>query len=89
MLMQSRLDLAGLDPVAAQLQHAAEPAGIAKLSRRKRDGEVAGAVPGRPAVGGREQALGAELRLVQVAGCEAGSPELELARAAGRGRLSV
>ena len=66
--VEPRLDLARLDPVATQLQHAADAALVSQFAIGKRNGEVAGAVPRRPARVGCEEPLGdvQELAVVQV-----------------------
>src|SRR5688572_20338364 len=80
MLVEPRLDLAGLDAIAAQLQHAAEPARVAQLPGRQLDHEVTRAMPRSSGVG--ELLLGGQLWLAEVSRVDRRAAQHELARRA-------
>ena len=84
---QHRLDLAQLDPEAADLDLVVEPAEELEVAVRPLARQVAGAVEpraGRLAERVGDEALGRELRPVEVAAGQAGAADVQLAGHADR-----
>ena len=89
--LEHRLDLAGLDPEAADLQLPVGPAEELDVAVRKPAREIAGSVEPRAGAAERtvDEALRGELRTVQIAVRDACAADAELSRDADRYRLEV
>ncbi len=92
MVQQGRLDLAQLDAETAQLDLLVAPADKLQLAVLPQARQVAGLVQARPRPPAKrigQEALGGQVRTVQIAACQPGPTQVKLARLAGQHRLQA